>query len=190
MPSLCRSGAVTLASSAELEVCRELKEGACYVAKDLVAEEAAVRGGAFSGKQEFRLPDGQRVALGAERFRAPEALFRPSAMGLECPGVATALAAAALGADISLRRPLLGNVVLAGGSTLFRGFGERLLEGTRSALPAGCDCKVKVWAPAERRSLTWIGGSILASLGTFRSMWVTRAQWKEHGANLFRNSTI
>jgi actin-related protein len=28
----------------------------------------------------------------------------------------------------------------------------------------------------------WIGGSILASLGTFQQMWISRQEWDEEGA--------
>ncbi len=47
--------------------------------------------------------------------------------------------------------------------------------------------KIKVVAPAaaqERRFLTWLGGSILASLGSFQQMWMSRAEYQEHGALL------
>ena len=44
----------------------------------------------------------------------------------------------------------------------------------------------QVMAPsaAERRFSVWIGGSILASLGTFQQMWMSKAEYEEHGANL------
>jgi actin-related protein len=37
---------------------------------------------------------------------------------------------------------------------------------------------------AERRYSVWIGGSILASLGTFQQMWMSKAEYKEYGAGL------
>lgn len=46
---------------------------------------------------------------------------------------------------------------------------------------------MKVIAPAnptERRFSTWIGGSILASLGSFHQMWMSKAEYSEHGASL------
>jgi actin-related protein len=43
------------------------------------------------------------------------------------------------------------------------------------------EARVSVWAPADRRVLTWVGGSILASLSTFRGMWVTKDMWEEEG---------
>ncbi|GLT71374.1 hypothetical protein SLA2020_434000 [Shorea laevis] len=35
----------------------------------------------------------------------------------------------------------------------------------------------------ERRFSVWIGGSILASLGSFQQMWFSKAEYEEHGAS-------
>ena len=67
---------------------------------------------------------------------------------------------------MDLRKSLFGNIVLSGGSTLTKGFGDRLLhEVQRLAVK---DMKIKIFAPPERKYSTWIGGSILAGLSTFR----------------------
>lgn len=59
--------------------------------------------------------------LGAELFRAPELLFDPSLIGLEYPGVHDVLNNAIMKSDLDLRRTLYSHIVLAGGSTLFKG---------------------------------------------------------------------
>jgi actin-related protein len=43
---------------------------------------------------------------------------------------------------------------------------------------------LKVVCPdaVERRFGVWIGGSILASLGSFQQMWLTKAQYEDLGA--------
>ena len=122
--------------------------------------------------RSFRLPDGSHVRLEGERFRASEALFDPSVLGSEEPGAAELVALACRRADLDLRATLYESVVLAGGSTLFPGFGERLVKDLRSKLP---DTTIRVRAPPERALSCWIGGSILASLATFKSMWVLRS---------------
>lgn len=49
-----------------------------------------------------------------------------------------------------------------------QGFGDRLLnEVKRMALK---DVKIKIYAPPERKYSTWIGGSILAGLSTFKKV--------------------
>ena len=54
---------------------------------------------------------------------------------------------------------------------------------THSLTPA--PLLLQVVCPAnmvERRYSVWIGGSILASLGTFQQMWMSSAEYKEYGA--------
>ena len=78
-------------------------------------------------------------------------------------------------------------MVLAGGSTLFPGFGERLVKDLRAKLP---DTTIRVRAPPERALSCWIGGSILASLATFKSMWVLRSEYDEHGPSVFSRGAL
>jgi actin-related protein len=44
--------------------------------------------------------------------------------------------------------------------------------------------RVKVLAPGmqERSVGSWLGGSILGSLGTFHDMWITKAEYEEWGS--------
>ena len=75
-----------------------------------------------------------------------------------------------------MRQVLMGNVVLAGGGSLFAGLGERLNNELVRNFP-----HVKIHAPgnpAERRYGSWLGGSILASLGTFHQLWISREEWQ------------
>lgn len=70
--------------------------------------------------------------------------------------------------DLDLRKSLFGNIVLSGGTTMTKGFGDRLLfEVQRLAVK---DMRIKIFAPPERKYSTWIGGSILAGLSTFRKV--------------------
>lgn len=70
--------------------------------------------------------------------------------------------------DLDLRKDLYSNIVLSGGSTLTKGFGDRLL--TEVQRVAVKDMRIKIFAPPERKYSTWIGGSILAGLSTFRKV--------------------
>lgn len=95
-----------------------------------------------------------------------------------------------------LRTPLLSNIVLTGGGSLLQGTAERLNnELIRGFGPVrdGFSCgttvmesslsvqKVKLHAGGnivERRFGAWIGGSILASLGTFHQLWISAEEWQ------------
>ncbi len=110
----------------------------------------------------------EQQQVGTERFRAPEILFDPEIIGLEYPGIHQMVVDAINRADMDLRKSLFGNIVLSGGSTLCKGFGDRLLhEVQRLAVK---DMRIKIFAPPERKYSTWIGGSILAGLSTFRKV--------------------
>ena len=68
--------------------------------------------------------------------------------------------------DIDLRPALYGSVVVTGGNTLIQGFTERLDRDLRAKTPATMRCKlIAANGVQERRFGSWIGGSILASLG-------------------------
>ena len=178
---------------------REIKEACCYVSADASRDEHAMSAAlarkgnlpatnlADAQPRSFRLPDGSHVRLEGERFRASEALFDPSVIGSEEPGAAELVALACRRADLDLRATMYESVVLAGGSTLFPGFGERLVKDLRSKLP---DTTIRVRAPPERALSCWIGGSILASLATFKSMWVLRSEYDEHGASVFSRGAL
>ena len=129
----------------------------------------------------YKLPDGQVIYIGSEKFRATELLFNPSLIGLECGGVHQTLVQCISRCDLDIRRTLFSHITLAGGSTLFDGFGDRLLSEVRRLAPR--DTKIKIWAPPDRILSTWIGGSILASLATFKKMWVTKKEYEEGGKN-------
>ena len=39
-------------------------------------------------------------------------------------------------------------------------------------------------SPLERKHGVWLGGSVLASMGTSTQFWMSRAEYEEHGAAL------
>lgn len=70
----------------------------------------------------------------------------------------------------------------------YLGFGERLLNEMRKHPASPKDTKIRIAAPPERLYTTWIGGSILAALSTFKTMWITKKEYEEHGSRLLINS--
>lgn len=170
---LLRKSGHHLHTTAEREVVRTMKEKCCYVALNPAKEEKDTSGRG----EEFRLPDGNVVQLGPERFRAPEILFNPELIGQEYAGVHQVVVDSINRVDLDLRKSLFSNVVLSGGSTLCRGFGDRLLNEVKKL--ALKDIKIKIYAPPERKYSTWIGGSILAGLNTFKKMWISAEEYQE-----------
>lgn len=170
---LLRKSGHHLHTTAEREVVRIVKEKCCYVALNPAKEEKDSLG----RTEEFRLPDGNVIQLGPERFRAPEILFNPELIGQEYAGVHQVVVDSINRVDLDLRKSLFSNIVLSGGSTLCKGFGDRLLNEVKKL--ALKDVKIKIYAPPERKYSTWIGGSILAGLGTFKKMWVSAEEYQE-----------
>ncbi|XP_036288144.1 uncharacterized protein LOC118715656 [Pipistrellus kuhlii] len=147
-----------------------LKETCCYVALDAQAELARAQARA---PVDFVLPDQQVVSLGAERFRCPEALFRPHLLGLRQPGLPQLALLSVSRLEARQQEQLLANVVLDGGSTLLRGFPERV----RQELGP---CATVLGSP-HRAVAAWLGGSIMASRDSFQSLWLSRREYEEEG---------
>lgn len=83
--------------------------------------------------------------------------------------------------DVDLRPQLANNIVVTGGTSLVPGLTERLQSELVAAHPG---LKVRLHAAGnsvERRYALWVGGTVLASVGTFHQMWVGRREWEEEG---------
>ena len=68
------------------------------------------------------------------------------------------------------------------------GFGERLLKEIEPRAPKSVN--VKVVASPDRRFAVWRGGSTLTSLSSFASMWVTKEDYDEYGAEIVHRKCI
>jgi len=172
---------VKFSSSAEEDIARDIKEKNCYVALDYEAEMKE-----FSDKPdklgEYTLPDGAVIKFGNQQIRCPEVMFQPSLLGKDFKGIHETSYQCVQQCDIDVRRELLENIILSGGSTMFPGMVDRLKKEIEKLVPASVS--VKIVAPNERKYSVWIGGSVLSTLATFQSMWVTRAEYDEVGVSV------
>ncbi|XP_031626194.1 actin-related protein 1 [Contarinia nasturtii] len=181
--ALIRKEGFNFRTTAEFEIVRSIKEKVCYLATNSQKEE-----GNDTEKISYTLPDGNTLEIGQARFRAPEVLFRPDLIGEECEGIHEVLMYAIEKSDMDLRKILYQNIVLSGGSTLLKGFGDRLLLELKKNLPK--ELKIRIAAPQERLYSTWMGGSILASLDTFKKMWVSKREFDEEGHRVIHRKTF
>lgn len=144
----------------------------------------------------------------------------PSRPYSDLQGIARLVATTLHQIDPDLHAALLSNVVVTGGTTLIQGFQDRL-QAELQALSSGLKVKIskvflcsylgseaKIFAassatPAERMHSSWLGGSILASLGTFHQvpcpftgtldhagltprfqLWIGKAEYDEFGKSI------
>lgn len=161
------------------DVVRDLKETVCTVSDIDYSDSAYEK----VPSTPYQLPDGRVVQLGAQRFKTPELLFKPDLndvglgqvggpVGDKARAVHELVYSAVQMADPDLRRELWGSICLAGGTTMMTGFRERLERDLTNIAPS----KVRLTASTfsvERKYSSWIGGSILASLGTFQQVLLT-----------------
>ncbi|XP_039481423.1 actin-like protein 53D [Drosophila santomea] len=165
---------VKMSTSAEREIVRDIKEKLCYVAMNYAKEVE------LHGKEDtYELPDGQKIVLGSERFRCPEALFQPSLLGQEVMGIHEATYHSITNCDMDLRKDMYANIVLSGGTTMFRNIEHRFLQDLTEMAPASI--RIKVNASPDRRFSVWTGGSVLASLTSFQNMWIDSLEYDEVG---------
>lgn len=174
---LLKEGGYSLSSSAEREIARDCKEKTAYIAHDFAEEMKKTAKN--DTKIAYELPDGNVLDVGNQAFRAPEMLFQPSHAGFELSGIHQAIYDSIMKCDVDIRKNLYSNIVLSGGTTMFPGIAERLTKEVSALAPPSVP--VKVVAPPERKYSVWIGGSILASLSTFQTMWITKSEYDETG---------
>uniref|UniRef100_UPI00398F417A uncharacterized protein n=1 Tax=Pristiophorus japonicus TaxID=55135 RepID=UPI00398F417A len=157
-------------------IVEDIKQKCCYVAVDyeketnLTDQEYLV---------DYELPDGHVITIGKERMKCPEALFKPSVMGSNQEGIHMMTINSLTRVQPQVRQLMYDNVLLCGGSTMFEGFYSRFCR-EMFALVAK-DTKINIHAVPERKYAVWIGGSILASLHSFQSLWVRQEDYKERG---------
>lgn len=117
-----------------------------------------------------------------ERFQCPEALFQPSLVGLEMPGIHELIYQAINKVDLSARKTLMLNILLCGGSTLFPGFADRLHKELTSMAPS--TLKPRIIAAPERMYMTWYGASMIATLLRYTHQWITKQDYDEYGPSI------
>lgn len=135
----------------------------------------------------YKLPDGQIIHVGHATHNATELLFNPLLLGNESPSVQDLLIDSVILCDIDIRKNMYNNIYLCGGNTLYDNYGDRLCNELRQH-NVSKDYKIKIYAPTERLLSPWVGGSLLTSLSTMQSLWVTKQMYDEYGSNIvYRN---
>ncbi|KAG2389097.1 hypothetical protein C9374_014497 [Naegleria lovaniensis] len=172
-------------SFGEHEAIRIMKENCCFVARnydevmnDLMAPRSTISVHDFS--TSYTLPCGTSIELDAERFRAPEILYKPQLIGRECEGLPELICSSIMACDADTRPELFDNIIVSGGSSQFANFDERLTSDVASLTKR--NVQIKSCDTENRCNSPFIGGSILTSLGSFDEMWITAEEFNESGS--------
>ncbi|XP_037653034.1 actin-like protein 7A [Choloepus didactylus] len=159
----------------QMDIVQDIKEKCCFMALDPVEEKKVPP---TDHSVQYTLPDGQEICLSQERFLCAEMFFKPSLIKSMQLGLHTQTVSCLNKCDVALKRDLMGNILLCGGSTMLNGFPNRLQKELSSMCP---NDNPQVNVLPERDTAVWTGGSILASLQGFQPLWVHRFEYEEHG---------
>ena len=179
-------------SSADFELVREIKEDLCYVSID-IGKERKIAKDTTVINTEYKLPNGETIICGRERFEAPEILFNPTLLEMEDDDMATMVYNSITSCPLELQKPLVSNIYLSGGTTMIPGMSSRLEKelknlyvtkkgkGDASILNR---VKIQVHDPPRRKNAVFMGASFLANFAE-DSSFISKQEYEEAGSKVF-----
>jgi actin-related protein 3 len=193
-----------------MEVAKRIKETHSYVCPDIVKEYAKYDAEPskwikqYEGRESVTKKP-YTCDVGYERFLGPEIFFNPEIFSSDfltpLPKVVDDTVQTC---PIDVRRGLYKNIVLSGGSTMFKDFGKRLARDIKRSVDyrikrseelSGGKIKsvpldVNVISHQMQRYAVWFGGSMLASTADFYTVCHTKAQYDEIGPSICRHNPV
>jgi actin-related protein 3 len=197
------------------ETARLIKENYCYCAADIIKEHKKFdektqdpETGKWIQSKKFKKVSltspytGKRVKcdLGYEAFMGPEVFFHPEFVKAEYrESLDEIVDMAIVKSPLDSRTDLYKNIVLSGGSTLFKNFDKRLEQEVRRRVNERFDAKgilenapeVKVCQNMVQKNAVWFGGSMLAdNKDNFANIVSTKEQYDEWGPSIARHNPV
>ncbi|KAF5911444.1 hypothetical protein HPG69_004365 [Diceros bicornis minor] len=180
---LLREREVGIPPEQSLETAKAIKEKYCYICPDIVKEFAKYDVDPRKWVKQYTGINAINqkkfiIDVGYERFLGPEIFFHPEFANPDfMESISDVVDEVIQNCPIDVRRPLYKNVVLSGGSTMFRDFGRRLQRDLKRVVDARLKLseelsggrikpkpvEVQVITHHMQRYAVWFGGSMLAS---------------------------
>ncbi|CAI8040282.1 Actin-related protein 3 [Geodia barretti] len=193
-----------------LETAKAIKEKFGYICPDIAKEFNKYD---TQPDKWFKTYDGKNsitkqpfsVDVGYERFLGPEIFFHPEFANPDfTTPISEAVDSVIQNCPIDVRRPLYKNIVLSGGSTMFKDFGRRLQRDLKRTVEARLQLSFELSGgklkpkPIETQVIThhmqryavWFGGSMLASTPEFYEVCHTKKDYDEHGPSICRHNPV
>jgi hypothetical protein len=127
----------------------------------------------------YKLPDGTELDVSSVSDQAAELLFRSHDQ--QYPGLTECVTEA-----LSQTEDASPFLLLTGGSSHFHGLHTRLVHELENLEKVPLIFPFSQWT--HRAYSGFVGASMIASLSTFASLWVTPASYSEHGVDRLINS--
>ena len=137
--------------------------------------------------KEYRLPSGETIIIGRERFEAPEILLNPALIENESDGMAAMIYESICGCPLDIQKALASNIWMSGGTTMIPGLSSRLendikelyvkkkFKGDRGGLNR---VKIAVHDPPRRKNAVFMGASFFASFAEDHQ-YITKQEYQE-----------
>lgn len=136
-------------------IVEDIKHKLCFVSLNPNKEPDVVK--------NYELPDGDIIEVGSERYEGPEVLFTPRKIyGSEEKGLVELIAGIIKRCPIDVKRPLLENIFLTGGTAALPGLNIRLAQDVSPHVSALVTARIIV--PRNPHEALWQGASRLVQL--------------------------
>lgn len=212
-----RSDETGLSPEMTMAAAKALKEELCYCAPDLAREYSRLQNEPSKIVKRWEWVDevSRRqfsFDVGPERFLAGEVFFHPELANPELTSPLPSVVDDVIqSCPIDTRRALYRNIVLSGGSTIFKDLNRRLQKDLQAIVDERLSYTVKLAAnivnknPSQepnsapqvncvahrnQRYAVYSGASFFASLDQFSSLAHSRAEYEEKGPSVVRQSRV
>ena len=91
--------------------------------------------------------------------------------------------------NCELREQLCSTIKLTGGNLSIKGLNEIMHTIIKNLLPKYHN-KIKIKPNPNSTISCWIGGNIVANLGIFKDLLITKKNWEENGNDIIHKQTI